>query len=188
MANAPEIIATDAAQVAGKVGADAGKHLEPSLLGLEPYQIVSVAMLVLLLIAFLYGKVHRSIAANLDARINAIRTQLEEAKALRAEAEALREEYAGKILFAERDAEAMIRGAESEAAMILANARAEGEQMVARRQRMAEEKIAGAEREAVAEVRAYAARAAAQASGSIIAQRHGAEADRRMADEVIASI
>lgn len=188
MANAPEVLATDAAEIVGEVGADAGKHIEPELLGLAPYQIVSVAMLVLLLIAFLYAKVHKSIAGGLDARIAAIRSQLDEAKALRAEAEALREEYAGKIANAETDAAAMIRSAEHEAATILENARAEGEAMVARRQRMAEDRIAGAEREAVAEVRAQAAQAAALASRNLIAQRHGQDADRRMTDEVIASI
>lgn len=188
MADTPQIIATDAAQIAGTVGAGAGKHLEPSLLGMEPYQIVSVAMLVLLLIAFLGAKVHRSIAGGLDARIAAIRTQLDEAKSLRLEAEALREEYAGKIANAEADAATMIRSAEHEAAAILANARAEGEAMVGRRQRMAEDRISGAEREAIAQVRARAAQAAALASSRIIAQQHGADADRRMADEVIASI
>ena len=187
-ADTPQIIATDAAQIAGTVGAGAGKHLEPSLLGLEPYQIVSVAMLVLLLIVFVVAKVHRSVAGGLDARIAAIRSQLDEARALRLEAEALREEYAGKIANAEADAAAMLRSAEHEAATILATARTEGEAMVVRRQRMAEDRIAGAEREAVAQVRAQAARAAARASGTIIAQQHGADADRRMSDEVIASI
>lgn len=188
MVDAPEVIATNSAQIAGTVGADAGKHLEPSLLGLEPYQIVSIAMLVLLLIAFLGAKVHRSIAGGLDARIAAIRSQLDEAKSLRLEAETLREEYAGKIANAQADAAAMIRSAEQEAATILENARVEGEAVVARRQRMAEDRIAGAEREAVAEVRAQTARAAALASRTIIARQHDAQADRRMADEVIASI
>lgn len=188
MANAPEVFTTDTAEAYVEAGdGGAAKHVEPSLLGLEPYQIVSIAMLVLLLIAFI-AKAHKSIAGGLDARIAAIRTQLDEAKALRAEAEALREEYAGKILFAERDAEAMMASAEMEAAAILESARREGEALVVRRQRMAEDKIAGAEREAIAEVRTHAARAAAQASRIIIAQQHGADADRRMADEVIASI
>ena len=188
MANVPEVFTTDTAEAYVEAGeGGAGKHLEPSLLGLEPYQIVSIAMLVLLLIAF-FAKAHKTIAGGLDARIVAIRTQLDEAKALRAEAEALREEYAGKILFAERDAEAMIASAEAEAAAMLENARREGEAMVLRRQRMAEDKIAGAEREAIAEVRAHAAQAAAGASRLLIAQNHSAQADRRMTDEVIGSI
>lgn len=189
MANIPEVFTTELAEAYVEAGhGGAAKHVEPSLLGLEPYQIVSVAMIVLLLIVFFGAKAHKSIAGGLDARIAAIRTQLDEAKQLRAEAEALREEYAGKILFAEKDAEAMIRSAELEASAILENARTEGEALVARRQRMAEEKIAGAERDALAEVRARAAEAAAQASRVIIAQQHNRDADQRMADEVIASI
>lgn len=189
MVDAPEVLTRDGASALVEASdGGAGKHIEPSLLGMEPYQIVSIAMVALLLIIFFVAKAHKSIASGLDARIAAIREQLDEAKQLRAEAEALREEYAGKILFAEKDAEAMIRSAEQEAATILESARAEGEALVARRQRMAEEKIAGAERDALAEVRARAAQAAADASRRIIAQRHDQEADRRMADEVIGSI
>jgi len=43
-----------------------------------------------------------------DGKIAAIKQQLDEAKALRAEAEQLRAEYAAKIAGAEKDAEAML--------------------------------------------------------------------------------
>lgn len=189
MVDAPQVFATEPADAFVEAGhGGAPTHVEPSLLGMEPYQIVSIAMVVLLLIVFLGAKAHRSITRGLDARIAAIRSQLDEARELRLEAEKLREEYAAKIAGAEGDAAAMIRSAEQEAATILANARSEGEAMVARRQRLAEERIAGAEREALAEVRAQAARAAARASGTLIAEQHGEEADRRMADEVIAAL
>lgn len=189
MANTPQVFTTEPAEAFIEAGhGGAPKHIEPSLLGLEPYQIVSVAMLVLLAIVFFVAKAHKTIAGGLDTRIAAIRTQLDEAKRLRAEADALREEYAEKIRFAEQDAQAMIRTAEHEAAAILETARVEGEALVARRQRMAEDKIAGAERDALAQVRIRAAQAAAEASRTIIAQQHGREADRRMTDEVIATI
>ncbi len=165
----------------------AGAHAEPSVLGIDSYQWVALAMTVLLAVV-LWKKVPGVIAGGLDAKIAAIRSALDEAKTLRAEAEALRAEYAAKIAGAEKDAEAMLAGAREEAAAILAKAEADSEVMVARRQRMAEDKIAAAERAAVADVKARAVAAAAAASRKLIAQAHDGAADRKLADEVIASL
>lgn len=166
-------------------GADG--HAEPSVLGMDTYQWVALAMAVLLAV-FLWKKVPGVIAGGLDTRIAAIRTALDEAKALRAEAEALRAEYAAKIAASEQDAQAMLDGAREEADAILAKAQADGEVMVARRQRMAEDKIAAAERTAVAEVKASAVTAAAAASRVLIAKAHDPQADKKLADEIIAAI
>ena len=159
----------------------------PAAFGLEDYQWVSVAMLVLIALV-VWKKVPGMIAGGLDDRIAQIRQQLDEAKTLRAEAEQLRDEYAAKIASAEKDAEAMMDGARREADAILAKAEADSDAMVMRRQRMAEDKIAAAEREAIEEVRASAANAAAAASSALIAERHDREADKALADEVIASL
>lgn len=167
--------------------AEEGAHAEPTLFGLEAYQVVSIAMLVLIAV-MIWKKVPGMITGGLDAKIAAIRAQLDEAKALRAEAEALRNEYAAKIANAEKDAEAMLEGARREADGILAKAEADSTAMVARRTQMAEDKIGAAEREAVEQVRAKAASAAAAAAGKLIAEKHDAEADRKLADEVIAGI
>jgi F-type H+-transporting ATPase subunit b len=162
-------------------------HAEPGVLGLDSYQWVALAMTVLIGV-FLWKKVPGLITGGLDAKIAAIRAALDEAKTLRAEAEALRAEYAAKIASAEKDAEAMLAGAREEADAILARAEADSEVMVARRTAMAEEKIAAAERAAVAEVKARAVTAAAAASKVLIARAHDSAADKRLADEVIASL
>jgi F-type H+-transporting ATPase subunit b len=60
--------------------------------------------------------------------------------------------------------------------------------MVARRAAMAEDKIAAAERAAIAEVKAKAVTAAAAASKLLIAKAHDGKADKKLADEVIASL
>ncbi|BDI61384.1 hypothetical protein [Qipengyuania nanhaisediminis] len=159
----------------------------PAAFGVDSYQWVSLAMLVLIGV-FIWKKVPGMITGGLDDKIAQIKQQLDEAKALRAEAETLREEYASKIAGAQKDAEKMMEGARREADAILAKAEADSEAMVARRQRMAEDKIAAAERDAVDNVRASAANAAAAASRSIIAEKHDAEADRALADKVISSI
>ncbi|AUX70140.1 hypothetical protein CHX26_12145 [Porphyrobacter sp. HT-58-2] len=166
-------------------GADG--HAEPGVLGMDSYQWVALAMTVLIAV-FIWKKVPGIITGGLDAKIAEIRRALDEAKALRAEAEALRAEYAAKIAGAEKDAEAMLAGAREEADAILAKAEADSEVMVARRQRMAEDKIAAAERAAVAEVKAKAVTAAAAASKVLIVKAHDKKADKKLADEVISSL
>ncbi|MEL6530118.1 MAG: hypothetical protein AAGK01_09300 [Pseudomonadota bacterium] len=167
--------------------AEAGYKAEPSALGADSYQWVALAMLVLLGV-FLWKKVPGLITGGLDAKIAQIKAQLDEAKALRAEAEQLRDEYAAKIAGAEQDAEAMMDGAKREAEAILAKAETDSKAMVARRQRMAEDKIAAAERDAVEEVRTRAVEAASVASRKLIAEKHSKAADKALADEVIASL
>ena len=165
-----------------------GSYEEPTLFWLESYQWVSLAMLLLVLIAIFVGKVHKTIGKGLDDRIAAIREELDEAKRLRAEAEKLRDEYAAKIANAENDAEAMLENAKAEAESILTNAEAESKALVERRKRMAQDKIAAAERDAIADVRAKAAAAAAQASRKLINENLDAETDRKLADDLIAGI
>ncbi|MCB2065123.1 MAG: hypothetical protein KDE15_00620 [Erythrobacter sp.] len=164
------------------------EHPEPTLLGLEPFQWVSISMATLLLIAFGFAKVHKVLARGLDGKIAAIRANLDEAKALRAEAEALREEYAAKIANAEKDAEAMLANAQAEADGIVAKAKEDTAAMVTRRERMATDKIAAAERQAVAELKARAADASTAAAAALIAAKHDATADKALADQVIAGI
>ncbi|MEM6266199.1 MAG: hypothetical protein AAF707_01645 [Pseudomonadota bacterium] len=173
------ILLASAAEEAGKAA--------PTVLFLEDYQWVSLAMAVLLIV-FLWLKVPGMIARGLDGKIAEIKQQLDEAKALRTEAEALRDEYAAKIAGAEQDAEAMMEGAKREADAIVAKAEADSAAMVARRERMASDKIAAAEREAVDQVRASAVSAAASASRKLIAERHKQDADGKLADDIIASL
>jgi len=163
-------------------------HVGPAAFGLGPTVWVALAMAVLLVIVFGKAKLHRTIAGGLDGKIAAIRQQLDEAKALRAESEALRDEYAAKIANAEKDAAAMVEHARTEAQNILAKAESDSAAMVRRRQKMAEDKIGAAERAAVEEVQAVAAKAAASASRKLIQERHSADADRKLADQVIAGL
>lgn len=159
----------------------------PSAFGLQDYQWVSLAMMVLILVV-IWKKVPSAIAGGLDNKIAEIKAQLDEAKDLRAQAEKLRDEYAAKIAGAEKDAQSMMEGAQREADAILSKAEADSEAMVARRKRMAEDKIAAAERDAVAGVRASAVDAASAASRALIADKHSADADKTLADEVISAL
>jgi F-type H+-transporting ATPase subunit b len=163
-------------------------HVEPMLLGIAPpVAVVSTAMLVLILIALWKG-VPKLVTSGLDAKINDIKSQLEQAKSLRAEAEALRKEYADKIANAEKDAASVLEHARHEAEAIVAKAEADTTEAIARREKMAHDKIGAAERAAVSEVRTKAARAAADAAQGLIRANYSADADRALVDRSIGAI
>src|SRR3546814_930980 len=82
-------------------------HPEPAALGIAPGGWVALAILALIGVA-VWKKAPAMLTGGLDKSIAEIRAQLEEARTLRAEAEALRQEYADKIANAEKDAAAMI--------------------------------------------------------------------------------
>lgn len=162
-----------------------GEHA--TAFGIAPHGWVALAMLIVIGGA-LWAGVPKIIAKILDDRIALIRQQLDEASKLRAEAEALRNEYAGKIKGAEKEAAELLQHAQVEADAIIAKAEVDSKALVERRKKMADDKIAAAEREAVEELRAKAARAAAAASRALIAEQHGADADRKLADEIISGL
>jgi F-type H+-transporting ATPase subunit b len=168
-------------------GGAAEHHADPTALFLDPTGWVSLAMAVFLLILLVKG-VPALIGGMLDRQIAAIRTRLDEAKALRDEAERLRDDYARRIANVEAETRAMVEGARAEADALVVKAQADADALIARRARMAEDKIAAAERQALAEVRATAADAATRAAGAIIAANHGADADKPLVDRTIAGL
>jgi F-type H+-transporting ATPase subunit b len=171
---------------AGGVGE--ANHPDPSIGGvLDATVIVSIAMAVFIAI-LLWKKVPGLITRGLDNQIAAIRQRLDEAKALRAEAEALRDEYARKIAGAEQDAANIVAHAREESKLLIADAERNARELTARRAKMAEDKIAAAERQAVQDIRAKAAEAAAAAASRLIAERHDAGADKLLVDRTIAGL
>lgn len=167
---------------------DLPEAAEPLLLGhFPPLFIVSLAMLVLLGV-MLWKKVPGMVTGALDQQIAAIREQFAEAAALRAEAEQLRADYAARITSAEAQAAEMLAHAHREAEAIVARAEADTTAMVARREQMAKDKIAAAERAAIDDLRRMAVEAATSAAHTLIAARHGADADRTLVDGAIERI
>ena len=166
---------------------ETGEHVYPTAFGIAPHGWTAIAMLVVFAI-MLWAGVPRIIAGILDSRIEGIRKQLGEAAALRAEAEALRDEYAAKAAAVDKDIEDLRVRAERDAEAIVAKAKEDASALIERHKALAAEKIAAAERNAVTELRNKAALAASAAARQLIADGHGEDADRKLADEVIASI
>ena len=169
------------------LAAAAEHHEEATALGMSAGGWVALSMLTVFGIMLRAG-VPKLIAGMLDKQIAEIRAQLDQAKALRAEAEALRAHYAAKIAGAEADAAAMVEHARHEAEAIIAHAETQTSALIARREKMAQDKIGAAERAALADVRATAANAATMAARALIAENHDAKADKTLIDAAIAGL
>jgi F-type H+-transporting ATPase subunit b len=115
-----------------------------------------------------YFQVHKLIVKAIDDRRDLIKAELNEARRLKEEAQALLAQYREKQRAAEQEAAAIVAGAQAEAERLALEAKAKMEDFVARRTKMAETKIAQAEAQALAEVRAAAAEAAVAAAETIL--------------------
>jgi F-type H+-transporting ATPase subunit b len=116
-----------------------------------------------------YLGVHRKVFDSLDARRARIKSELDDARKLREEAQALLAEFELKGRDAEKEAEAIIASAKVEAERLATEAKARIEDFVARRTKMAEQKIVQAEAQALADVKSAAADAAVAAAERILA-------------------
>ncbi|MGF1549223.1 MAG: hypothetical protein ACFBQW_01605, partial [Sphingomonadaceae bacterium] len=157
----------------------------PELLGLDAEGWVYVSLTLFLLFMIFYVKAHRLIAKALDKRIADTRRELDEAEALRKEAEKLLAEAKEARASASKDAEAILANARTEAGELLEEAERDAAALLERRREMAEHKIAAAERAAVDELRATAARAATRAAPLHIDRHHGPAEDQNHIDRTI---
>jgi len=130
---------------------------------------VAVAFAIFLAVLAKLG-VHRMILGALDARSARIKAELDEARRVRDEAQALLAAYQRKRAEADREADAILVAAKQEAERLAVEAKAKVEEFVVRRTKMAETKIAQAEAQALADVRAAAAEAAVGAAERILAE------------------
>ncbi|HWW63945.1 MAG TPA: hypothetical protein VNZ43_04230 [Sphingomonadaceae bacterium] len=160
----------------------------PLLLGLDAEGWVYVGITLFLLLTIFVLKAPQKLAAGLDKRIADTRRELDEAKAIRAEAEAVLAEAKARQAAAATEAKAILAQAEEEAGQLVAKAEADVASLIERRARIASDRIAAAERTAVAEVRAQAASAAAAAAAKLIADHHDAAADKALIDRTIADL
>jgi F-type H+-transporting ATPase subunit b len=135
----------------------------------EPEFWVAVAFVIFLGVLLKAG-VHRKLVTALDDRSARIKAELDEARRLRDEAQAVLADYQRRRGEADREADAIIAAAREEAERLAVDAHAKVDEFVARRTRMAETKIVQAEAQAVADVRAAAAEAAVAAAEKILTE------------------
>lgn len=126
----------------------------------------------------LWKKVPAMAAGSLDARADSIRKELEDARKLKQEAQALLADYERRRKEADKEADAIIQQAKTEAKALAAETQASLKESLERRTKLAEDKIARAEAQATAEVRTAAIDAAIAAAEKLIgAKLNGAAAD-----------
>lgn len=127
--------------------------------------------LIIFLGIIVYLKVPAALAKSLDERAAKISNELEEARTLREEAQALLAEYHRKRKEAEKEASDIVAAAGREANAIVEDAKQKTEEYVARRNKLAEQKIASAEAEAIKEVRTAAVELAISAATRVVADK-----------------
>ena len=159
---------------------------------LEDAAFWALVGLILFFALIIYMKVPATVTAALDKRADTIRTELDQARKLREEAQALLAEYQRKARDAEAEVEEIIDQAKREADAFGVEAKRRVEDFVTSRTKMAEQKIAQAEAQAVHEVRSLSADVAIAASQRILAARaRGATAEaliKRAIDDVKAKL
>ena len=122
-----------------------------------------------IVIAFAISKgIHKTMAKGLDDRADAIRKELDDARTLREEAQALLASYQRKQAEAEELATTIVEQARKDAESMAKQAREDLKTRLTRRAEQAEAKIATAEMQAMADVKARAIELASKAAETII--------------------
>lgn len=136
----------------------------------------------------LWAKVPAKIGAMLDGRAAQIKSELDEAKALREEARALLSSYEKKQKEVQEQSERIVATAKEEAMAAAKLAKEDLKASIARRLAAAEEQIASAEASALRQVREKAVSVAVAAATEVLAKQSTAEAAAASIDEAIAQV
>lgn len=149
--------------------------------------VVTIGFLVFIGV-LLYFKVPSLVLGMLDKRADGIRAELNEAKALREEAQALLASYERRQREVQEQADRIIAHAKEEAALAGEQAKADLEKSIARRMAAAEDQIASAQASAVKEVRDRAIAVAIKAACDVVAKQMTAKDAAKSIDDAIAEV
>lgn len=147
--------------------------------------LISFLLFVGLIVAL---KVPGKIGKMLDKRAAGIKSDLDEARALREEAQTLLASYERKQKEVQDQAARIVEHAKAEAAAAADKAKEDLKGTIARRLQAAEEQIASAEAGAVKEVRDRAVAVAIAAARDVIAKQMTAADGNKLIDEAIAEV
>lgn len=135
-----------------------------------------------------YFKVPSLLMGMLDKRAEGIRNDLDEAKALRDEAQALLATYERRQREVQEQADRIVAHAKDEAVLAGEQAKADLEKSIARRIAAAEDQIASAQAGAIKEVRDRAIAVAIEAARDVIAKKMTAKDAAKSIDDAIAEV
>lgn len=143
---------------------------------------------VLFLAVLVYFKVPELLGGMLDKRADGIRSDLDEARALRDEAQTLLASYERKQREVEDQVGRIVTQARAEAEEIARQAQVDMENTLARRLSAAEDQIASAQAAAVREVRDRAIVVAVSAAKDVVAQQMSKDAAAKLIDDAIGEV
>lgn len=149
--------------------------------------VVLISFLVFLGV-LVYFKVPGILTGLLDQRAEQIRTDLDEARALREEAQTILASYERKQREVAEQSERIVAQAREEAQLAAEQAKAELKASIARRLAAAEDQIASAESGAVREVRDRAIGIAVAAAADVIAAKTSAADQNKLIDGAIEEV
>lgn len=149
--------------------------------------VVLIAFIVFIGI-LVYFKVPRLVMGMLDKRADEIRSELDEARQLREEAQTLLASYERKQKEVQEQSERIVAHAKEEAQLAAQQAKADLERSIERRLQAADEQIASAEANAVKEVRDRAVAVAVAAAREVIASKMTATRANKLIDESIGTV
>jgi len=138
---------------------------------IKEYEVWVALGLFVLICFFLYKRIPGLVAKQLDNRASAISKELDEAKRLREEAQAVLAGYVQKAAHAELEAARIVADAKEEAERFAKETRVQLRQQIERRAQIAKDKIEQAEHAALEEIRVLAADKAVAAAEKLIAER-----------------
>ncbi|SMX45567.1 F0F1 ATP synthase subunit B [Actibacterium lipolyticum] len=148
-----------------------------------------VLLAFLLFIAVLiYFKVPAMLGGLLDKRADGIRAELNEAKALREEAQTILASYERKQKEVQEQSERIIAHAREEAEIAAAQAKEDLSASITRRLQAAVDQIGSAEAAAIREVRDTAVTVAVAAAGDVVAKQMTADSGDSLIDDAIAQV
>ncbi|MFA8387071.1 MAG: F0F1 ATP synthase subunit B [Pelagibaca sp.] len=149
--------------------------------------IVTIGFLIFIGV-LVYFKVPSLLMGMLDKRAEGIRNDLDEAKALRDEAQALLATYERRQREVQEQADRIVAHAKDEAVLAGEQAKADLERSIARRIATAEDQIASAQAGAVKEVRDRAIAVAISAARDVVAKQMTAKDAAKSIDDAIAEV
>lgn len=147
---------------------------------------VTISFVVFAIFAFKLGR--KSVTSKLDAKIDAIRTEIQTAESLRVEAQELLAQYQRKQRDAEKEAAQIVAQAQASAKRIHEAAEIELVETMNRREAQLQQRLQRIEQNAIAEIQAHAAELAVAATTEIINRTLDEKTAQTLADNSAQSI
>lgn len=179
-------IITLIAMVAASPALAAGK--DKAFFSLANTDFIVLISFVLFIGVLLYFKVPGILTGMLDKRAEGIQAEIDEARALREEAQTLLASFERKQRDVQEQADRIVAAAKEHAEEAAEQAKLDLEQSIERRLKAAEDQIASAETSAVRQVRDEAVRIAIGTASDVIARDMKADRADALVDEAISTV